>query len=34
MNKVKFFSIALVAFGFSTYAQEVELAKKAIDGEQ
>ena len=34
MNKVKFFSIALVAFGYSTYAQEVELAKKAIDGEQ
>ena len=34
MNKVKFFSIALVAFGFSTYAQEVELAKKAIDAEQ
>jgi Flp pilus assembly protein TadD len=34
MNKVKFFSIALVAFGFSTYAQEIELAKKAIDAEQ
>ena len=34
MNKVKFFSIALIAFGFSTYAQEIELAKKAIDAEQ
>ncbi|WP_395057392.1 tetratricopeptide repeat protein [Flavobacterium sp.] len=34
MNKVKFFSIAIVALGFSTYAQEVELAKKAIDAEQ
>lgn len=34
MNKVKVFSIALVAFGFTTYAQEVELAKKAIDAEQ
>jgi len=34
MNKVKFFSIALIAFGFTTYAQEVELAKKAIDAEQ
>ena len=34
MNKVKIFSIALVAFGFNTYAQEVESAKKAIDAEQ
>jgi cytochrome c-type biogenesis protein CcmH/NrfG len=34
MNKVKFFSIALVALSFSTFAQEIELAKKAIDAEQ
>lgn len=34
MNKVKFLSITLVAFSLSSYAQEVELAKKAIDGEQ
>ncbi|WP_394759957.1 tetratricopeptide repeat protein [Flavobacterium sp.] len=34
MNKVKIFSIALLAFGFSSYAQEIELAKKAIDAEQ
>ncbi|WP_310555985.1 tetratricopeptide repeat protein [Flavobacterium sp.] len=34
MNKVKFLSIALVAFGFTTYAQEIELAKKAIDAEK
>ncbi len=34
MNKVKLFSIALVAIGFSASAQEVELAKKAIDAEQ
>ncbi|WP_300564841.1 tetratricopeptide repeat protein [Flavobacterium sp.] len=34
MNKVKIFSIALIAFGFATYAQDVELAKKAIDAEQ
>ncbi len=34
MNKVKVFSIALVALGFSAFAQEIELAKKAIDGEQ
>jgi Flp pilus assembly protein TadD len=34
MNKVKFFSIALVALSFSANAQEIELAKKAIDAEQ
>ncbi len=34
MNKVKIFSIAFIAFGFATYAQDVELAKKAIDAEQ
>ncbi len=34
MNKVKFFSIALIAFGFSTYAQDIDSAKKAIDAEQ
>lgn len=34
MNKVKFFSIALVAFGFSSYAQDIDSAKKAIDAEQ
>lgn len=34
MNKVKIFSIAFIVFGFATYAQEVELAKKAIDAEQ
>ena len=34
MNKVKFFSFALVAVGISAFAQEIELAKKAIDAEQ
>ena len=34
MNKVKFFSFALIAVGFSAFAQEIELAKKAIDAEQ
>ncbi|TGD57425.1 tetratricopeptide repeat protein [Flavobacterium humi] len=34
MNKVKVFSIALVALGFAAHAQEVESAKKAIDAEQ
>ena len=34
MNKVKFFSIALIALGFSVFGQEIELAKKAIDAEQ
>ena len=34
MDKVKFFSFALIAVGFSAFAQEIELAKKAIDAEQ
>ena len=34
MNKVKFFSFALIAVGISAFAQEIELAKKAIDAEQ
>lgn len=34
MNKVKIFSAAMFAFGLSAYAQDVELAKKAIDAEQ
>lgn len=34
MNKVKFLSIAFLTIGFSVVAQEIELAKKAIDAEQ
>ncbi len=34
MNKVKFFSLVLFALGFSTFAQEIELSRKAIDAEQ
>ena len=34
MNKVKFFSFALIVIGLSANAQEIELAKKAIDAEQ
>jgi Flp pilus assembly protein TadD len=34
MKTVKFFSIAIVAIGFSTNAQDIEMAKKAIDAEQ
>lgn len=34
MNKVKFLSIAFLTIGFSAFAQEIELAKKAIDAEQ
>lgn len=34
MNKVKFFSIAFLALGFSSFAQDIESAKKAIDAEQ
>ncbi|MES2812613.1 MAG: tetratricopeptide repeat protein [Bacteroidota bacterium] len=34
MNKVKFFSVAFLALGLSSFAQDVEAAKKAIDAEQ
>lgn len=34
MNKLKIFSIALLAFGATTQAQDLEQAKKAIDAEQ
>lgn len=34
MNTSKFFSIALLSLSFSSFAQEIELAKKAIDAEQ
>jgi len=34
MNKVKFFSIAFLAAGFTAFAQDIESAKKAIDAEQ
>lgn len=34
MKTVKFFSIAFLALGFSSFAQEIELARKAIDAEQ
>ncbi|MBP9792967.1 MAG: tetratricopeptide repeat protein [Flavobacterium sp.] len=34
MNKVKFFSIAFLAVGFSAFAQDIESAKKAMDAEQ
>jgi len=34
MNKVKFFSVAFLALGFTSFAQDIESAKKAIDAEQ
>ncbi|MCL9806700.1 tetratricopeptide repeat protein [Flavobacterium amniphilum] len=34
MNKVKFFSVAFLALGYTAFAQDVESAKKAIDAEQ
>ena len=34
MNRIKFFSIVFLAFGYTASAQDVELAKKAIDAEQ
>lgn len=34
MNKVKFFSVAFLALGYTVVAQDVESAKKAIDAEQ
>ena len=34
MNKVKFFSVAFLAFGSSVFAQDIDAAKKAIDAEQ
>jgi tetratricopeptide (TPR) repeat protein len=34
MNKLKFFSIALLVYGASMNAQDLEAAKKAIDAEQ
>jgi len=34
MNRFKFFSIALLAFGANVHAQDLDQAKKAIDAEQ
>lgn len=34
MNKVKFFSIAFLALGLNSFAQDIESAKKAMDAEQ
>lgn len=34
MNKIKFFSVVFLALGYTSFAQDVEAAKKAIDAEQ
>ena len=34
MNKLKFLSLIIFTIGFSSFGQEIELAKKAIDAEQ
>ncbi len=34
MNKLKFFSAALMASAFASHAQDINQAKKAVDAEQ